>query len=145
MMFHKAMAGKCEPWNVKEGFTHCTELDGNVQTASLGKTKNILCTKIVQVPQLIQLWALDGKVKKYFMSKLLGIYGKVDSFFVRCRVHKQIACKGEACDVQKNVQCHDVCKVDKNTWTPAEKSCGKVDLCNMKHAELLCKDTTALA
>ena len=70
LQYHKSMAGKCEPYDKQER-SFCTMQNPRMdyKVADLLRSTNVLCTKGIEVPQLVQTYNMDDKAKNYFNAK----------------------------------------------------------------------------
>lgn len=136
-VYHKARAGKCISYG-PIAHTRCTKLNENAYTADLVsrvKDKDVICTKVVAVRQVLSTWDLPNEDRKFFASVSDG---KLKHHaFVHCNVWKQTACKGEDCEVKKKVHCDRVCRAQ--SWNGTEDRCSK-NLCNLPGGSL-CQQT----
>jgi len=137
ILFHASRAGACRPYkSTSELF--CAKLNSD-EGLNAESDQNKICTKTVESRVVLAVGSMSDTAKAHF-SAVTGLEGKAVS---RCRVRKEVICKGTGCSNRKQVKCIAACKLT-GFGPPATYSNCDTSFCSGSYAHLLCQSSALL-
>merc|ERR1712086_508878 len=137
---HKSMAGNCRNGSAFAiPQVWCTKLDKNAGNENPNELKNVLCNKIGIEKQPVLVNSITNNTIKSAMRSAKFHKGKNGKALVTCSVWKQTICHGSACTVHKEIQCVEICQLDKGGVEGGQSGINcQTELCG-DHGEYMCK------
>merc|ERR1712086_487698 len=137
---HKSMAGNCRNGTAfANPQVWCTKLDKDLGNENPAELDNLLCNKIGIEKQPVLVNSITNNTIKSAMRSAKFHKGKNGKALVTCSVWKQPICHGSACTVHKEIQCVEICQLDKGGVEGGQSGINcQTELCG-DHGEYMCK------
>jgi len=138
LIYHKSRAGSCVTFEYAPKVI-IGRLDSNARG---GPThSNTVNTKVLLSAHMLWHASISNTTVAEAFDGTMGVFGGKKVAMVKCRVWKQVVCRGSICSNKKEVECLEICKVVRvlNSCDTQNKKCKKKRKCKFQETSNIYK------
>jgi len=138
MIYHKSRAGSCVTFEYAPKVI-IGRLDSNARG---GPThSNTVNTKVLLSAHMLWHASISNTTVAEAFDGTMGVFGGKKVAMVKCRVWKQVVCRGSICSNKKEVECLEICKVVRvlNSCDKQNTKCKKKRKCKFQETSNIYK------